>query len=289
MPEIAADTVERSPVQLRPRDLEAFNEDGAVCLRQVIDHDWIEYLKKAVQTNLSNPSEYFTRFTRPGDLGGYVMDFWVRSHTPDFDEFLQGSNISQIAADCVGSAQARFVFDSWIAKYPGTLTRTPWHQDWGILGLSFAIWVPLDPTPEGASLEIVRGSHLWHKQFYEEKFQPEFDAAQTDISNPDGSSPEPMPDIDAERDQYDIMRWTMDPGDCLIFNSLCIHGAYGNPYMQPVRRYISRWAAPDAVLAPSGKLIAERMRKQSGASFPIRQDALMPFEGDDFPLLPKRG
>ncbi len=276
-------------MQLTGRTLETFRDEGAVCLRQVIDPQWIEKLKTAVDQNLSKPSEYFTRFTRPGDLGGYVMDFWVRSHTSGFDDFLQNSDVSSIAAQCIGTTQARFVFDSWIAKYPGTLTRTPWHQDWGIVGLSLAIWVPLDPTPEGASLEVVRGSHLWQKQYFERKFQPEFDAAQADLTHPDGSKPEPLPDIDALRDHYDIVRWTMDPGDCLIFNSLCIHGACGNPYMQPVRRYISRWAAPDAVLAPAGKMIADRMRKQAGGSFPIRQDALMPFEGDDFPLLPVLG
>lgn len=276
---------------LGERELNAFENDGVVCLRQVFTPDWIGNLREAVDGNLDRPSEYFRSFIRPGGLGRYVMDFWVRSHSAGFDGFLRGSNVAFIAADCVGTKQARFVYDSWIAKYPGTLARTPWHQDWGISGLSFAIWVPLDPTPEGASLEVIRGSHLWGRQFYEERFRTEFDSGREDssldLSNPDGSTPEPLPDIDANRDQYDIMTWTMEPGDCLVFNSLCIHAARGNPYPQPVRRYISRWAAPDAVLAPSGKMIAERMRRQSGGNFPIRQGALMPFEGNDFPLLPE--
>ena len=39
---------------------------------------------------------------------------------------------------------------------------------------------------------------------------------------------EPMPDIEAERDQHDILAWEMEPGDVLIHHSLTVHWAPGN-------------------------------------------------------------
>ena len=268
----------------------AFDENGAVCLRQVIADQWIDALRGAVDEGIAHPSEHAKCYTGRRDLGRYLLDFWVASHSPVFAEFCRRSNAAGIAAGLIGEMQARFIFDSWIIKYPGTMMRTPWHQDWGIVGRSLAIWIPLDPTPKTASLEVVAGSHLWHKQFYEGYFADDF--AETaadpaaDLTNPDGSHPEPLPDIEKNRSRYNVLSWNTEPGDCIVFDSLVVHGAPGNPNMAPVRRYVCRWAEPAAVLAPSGKMIAERMRQRSGLDMPIRQDALLPFDGEDFPLLP---
>lgn len=268
----------------------AFAEKGAVCLRQVIAEDWIEALRGAVDDGIAHPSEHVKYYTGRQDLGRYLLDFWVASHNPVFADFCRHANTAGIAAGLIGERQARFIFDSWIVKYPGTVMRTPWHQDWGIVGRSLAIWVPLDPAPKSASLEVVAGSHRWQKQFYEDYFAEDFAEAaadpSVDLTNPDGGQPEPLPDIDKNRSRYDVLSWDLEPGDCIVFDSLTVHGAPGNPTITPVRRYVSRWAEPAALLAPSGKMIAERMRQRSGRDMPVRQDALLPFEGEDFPLLP---
>ena len=38
----------------------------------------------------------------------------------------------------------------------------------------------------------------------------------------------PFPDIEGERDRYDILSWDMQPGDVAIFNARVIHGGSGN-------------------------------------------------------------
>ena len=39
---------------------------------------------------------------------------------------------------------------------------------------------------------------------------------------------EPMPDIDAQREDYDIRSWSLEPGDAIAFHFMTIHGAPSN-------------------------------------------------------------
>ena len=39
---------------------------------------------------------------------------------------------------------------------------------------------------------------------------------------------EKIPDIDSNRDNYDIISFEMNPGDLLAFHSLVVHGSNGN-------------------------------------------------------------
>ena len=50
-----------------------------------------------------------------------------------------------------------------------------------------------------------------------------------------------MPDFDAERDQYQILCWEMDPGDVMIFDSMTVHGAKANTSPAVRRGYAVRY------------------------------------------------
>ena len=39
---------------------------------------------------------------------------------------------------------------------------------------------------------------------------------------------EDMPDIDANRDKYELLSWDLEPGDVLMFHPLIVHGSPGN-------------------------------------------------------------
>jgi len=47
---------------------------------------------------------------------------------------------------------------------------------------------------------------------------------------------EPVPDVEANRDQYRILGWAMEPGDAVAFNYLTLHGAPPPPVEQPPSR-----------------------------------------------------
>ena len=42
-----------------------------------------------------------------------------------------------------------------------------------------------------------------------------------------GDPCEVLPDIDANRDEFDIRGWGMEPGNAVTFNSRTLHGASG--------------------------------------------------------------
>jgi ectoine hydroxylase-related dioxygenase (phytanoyl-CoA dioxygenase family) len=68
---------------------------------------------------------------------------------------------------------------------------------------------------------------------------------------PEGSLAE-LPDIDADRDAYDIRRFELAPGDAIFFDFLTVHGAPGFPY-QGRRRVLSlRYLSAGARFAPRG-------------------------------------
>src|SRR5262249_62193376 len=54
---------------------------------------------------------------------------------------------------------------------------------------------------------------------------------------PEGSLAE-LPDIDADRDAYDIRRFELAPGDAIFFDFLTVHGAPGFPF-SGARRVLS--------------------------------------------------
>jgi ectoine hydroxylase-related dioxygenase (phytanoyl-CoA dioxygenase family) len=75
-------------------------------------------------------------------------------------------------------------------------------------------------TRGSSGLEYVRGSHRWNRRF--KAVSPDYHPAllASDLEDP--------PDIDAHRDDYDLVDWDMEPGDVLMFHPLILHGSAGN-------------------------------------------------------------
>ena len=59
-----------------------------------------------------------------------------------------------------------------------------------------------------------------------------------------------MPDIDARRDEFDLVSFDLEPGDAVAFSFLTVHGAPPNPSPERRRRaFASRWLGDDATWA----------------------------------------
>ncbi|MFQ5983877.1 MAG: phytanoyl-CoA dioxygenase family protein [Woeseiaceae bacterium] len=135
-------------------------------------------------------------------------------------------------------------FDQLFVKEPGCEVPTPWHHDlpyWPLRGNQIcSIWAPFDPvTSLSSGLEFIRGSHRWPQNF-----KPQ--AITKGAIDAEESGLEDMPDIEAHRDEYDIVSWDMAPGDLLLFHGRVVHGAGGNASVDTRRRAIStRWAGDD--------------------------------------------
>ncbi|MEM8856554.1 MAG: phytanoyl-CoA dioxygenase family protein, partial [Pseudomonadota bacterium] len=221
--------------------------DGAAVVRGVFTPAWVELLKRGIESNIAAPSPLFRKLST--DDGGFVSDMWSRRYIPEFAEFCASSPAAQLASQALRSPSVRLAQDVWFLKRPGTSERTPWHHDTVIDGPFCSIWVALDPTPREATLEFVRGSHAWGQAMMPKSF---FDTADSgdgtaqfykEFHDGDGASKHAkfaeIPDIEAARDDFDIIGWALEPGDCVVFDARTIHGAPGNDLSHSIGRFVT--------------------------------------------------
>jgi ectoine hydroxylase-related dioxygenase (phytanoyl-CoA dioxygenase family) len=129
------------------------------------------------------------------------------------------------------------------------------------------------PTvPSAAGVEFVVGSHLWGRRFVPRKFVDQSSYAAAD----DGF--ELVPDIDAGRDQHEIVSFDMAPGDVIAFHYRTVHSAPGTAGLTDTRRRAVsfRYLGADA-------RFATRPWLHSPPYEPITPG--QPLDDDRFPLL----
>ena len=212
----------RRPIE--PSELEAYQRDGAVCLKGIIDTQWLELLDEVLETM---PDE-FPREPVSGKFPGKaeVMNYATRVD-PRLEPMAFNSPAGEIAATMMGSERAYYLWDQSFYKFPGPMVPTFWHQDAGyqpVDGPSCRVWVPLEAMPRHIVFEHVRGSHQWNVLF-----RPPYDDYEGGTSEvagevaDDAHWPE-LPDILAHQDSFDIIGWDVEPGDCIAFDLRNIHG-----------------------------------------------------------------
>ena len=147
-----------------------FREDGAICIRNVLDREWCERMNAAVERLLLKPGKRAREATKAGDPGRFHMNVFMWRWDPDFREFALQSPLPELGAALLGADRVSLFYDQAFIKEPGTRSATDWHQDlpfWPALGDDIiSLWVALTPvTIEGSGVEYVAGSHKWGK-FY---------------------------------------------------------------------------------------------------------------------------
>lgn len=272
----------------QPDFINDYIRDGAVCIRQAFSKNWITLAREGIEKNLTQPSPFFRKLD-DGD-GAFLSDCWSRRQIPELEQFCLESPAARIAFHALSSNRVRLAQDTWFVKEPGTSQRTPWHHDTVIQGPFCSIWVALDSIPQSATLEFIRGSHAWGKilmpkSFFEDpalrsaadSYYAEFHG---DGTRRDADLFGQIPDIEADRDAYDIVSWAMEPGDCLLFDARTVHGAPGNKTDHPVRRFVTRWVTDEAYVAHHAQDLIEALDK-SGLNADLRLGG--PIRGDLFP------
>ena len=232
---------------------EAFRREGVVPIKQAISSDWIAVLQAGVDRNRREPGPYTRGYTPEGEPGGFWGDYCNWQRIPEYREFVEKGPTAEIAARLMGSKTARFFHEHVLVKEPGTREKTPWHHDQPYYCVdgkqSVSFWIPLDPVAKETSPEFVAGSHAWGRWFVPTKF--------SGVKYPrDEAWMEETPDIEAERDQYDIRGWDLEPGDMIAFHFLTLHAAPANASLSRRRRaFAARWVGDDAVFgARSGEV-----------------------------------
>jgi hypothetical protein len=219
--------------QAKPRtDVRAFAEpyrrDGVTFLKGRLDEEAVGLVQAAYDWKLANPGPSAARYY-PDSGATFLQASGDSIDQPDFNRMLKESPIAGIVADLFGSGGVWYIGEQLFLKEGGGPTavarRTPWHQDSSYLpfeGEKIAVvWIPLDPVPKAAALEIVRGSHKGTT--YNGSL---FHAKDDTVGLYKGDPLPRLPDIEAHRDEWNdkIVSWASGPGDVLIFHTASLHG-----------------------------------------------------------------
>ena len=254
--------------------IERFRADGVVALRNVVDAEWVERLREGVAAEMAHPSPTAHAYESTGFFGG--LDLW-RVHA-DFEEFVLGSRLGEYASAMFGSPTVRMYYDQLFVKAPGASQPVPWHNDqpyWPISGRQvMSFWIALDEVDATSGrVEYVRGSHAWDRWFQPRTFAPT--NAHDYKQNPDY---EPAPDVEADRDAYDIVSFDLQPGDAVAFWAMILHGSRGNSNQGRARRgYAVRYIGTDVRYDP-----------RIGTAEALHYDELeagAPMETDHYPIV----
>ena len=228
--------------------IQEFSQNGAVLLKNAFASKWLSLLAEGIEKNRKDPGPFACQYTPADKEGDFYDDYCNWNRFDEYRDFLFNSPAAEIAGRITKSAQVRIFHEHILVKEPKTSERTPWHHDQPYYCVDgeqvCSIWLPLDPVPRKAGLEFIAGSHAWGKMFMPKKF-----LTNEEYTYEPGSF-DSLPDIEANRDQYEILSWDLELGDCIVFHFKTLHGGPGNLSQRARRRaFSSRWIGDDAVFA----------------------------------------
>ena len=239
--------------KLSEEEVVSFRTNGVVKVSEAVDPSWIPELLAVADGQLTKPSKWVNDVNAAASENRLFTDRYLWRHNDVIHRFVHDSGCARLAAQAMGSNSARFYFDHLLIKKVNTPTITPWHQDapyWPFRGKQIAsIWLALTPvTVEGSGMEFIRGSHLDDVYYLPEVFGGADNKSGQWANEQQGVA---VPDIDANREEYDIVSFDMAPGDALIFSAWVLHGARGNSSSTQDRVALStRWLGDDVLWDP---------------------------------------
>jgi len=203
-------------------------QDGVVCLRNVLDLKTVNALRDEADVAVANPSQH-ARFVT-GEGGGkifyYEFNLWrrhpvVRSVTFD-------SHIVDVAAQLMRSQSITLYYTNTFVKDPGTDANvTPWHEDGSysrFVGQNVInMNISFDYMPAETTLKFKQGSHRRNESL---SIGPTFvPGVEYSKAMPDQV---PMPSQSELDSRFPTLYWEVNPGDALVFYQRTIHAAPGN-------------------------------------------------------------
>jgi ectoine hydroxylase-related dioxygenase (phytanoyl-CoA dioxygenase family) len=224
-----------------------YRAEGCTVVRDLFSADEVETVRRGIDRNLDSPGPLFAVASRDEDPGRFVEDFCNWQRIEEFRDIAFTSRAADVAGALMGSSVVRLYHDHLLVKEPGTRQPTPWHQDqpyYNVEGTqNCSMWMPVDPVPVESTLEFLAGSHrdgwLMPRTFLTEQAR----------WFPEGTLAE-IPDVEADRDAYEIRAWALEPGDAVFFHMLTAHHAYGVPGAPRRRAFSLRFLGDDATHAP---------------------------------------
>lgn len=219
-----------------PAVADAFDRDGVVVLRNLIDPAGVQRMRSAVDWAMTHPSPFVQDFVGRDDKGRFFSDLHNWARNADYEALATKGALPEAAGRLLRARTVRILYDQTLVKEPGTASPTLWHHDlpfWPVRGEKIcSLWIALDRVDaESGGVAYLRGSHRSPKRY--RPTQP--DTPETRRMR--NMELEPAPNF-GRLGGEDLLTWDLEAGDALAFHALTLHGAGGNKSPDRTRRAV---------------------------------------------------
>lgn len=203
------------------QNIDDYERDGVVCLRQMFDQEWIERLREGAADVIAHPAEWGQLSLSHGAMTS-VSNVWRREGGV-FRDFVMNGPAGEVIGRTIGADRIQMFHDHLFHKPPLSPSVMQWHADhlWPFTGTMVPnLWVALSPVNStNGQIEFVAGYH---------KFCMETGSR----FGPAGDGTYRFPDFEAERNNPDFpfrfVTWDLEPGDAVLFHVDIPHFSKGN-------------------------------------------------------------
>ena len=221
--------VPESRESVGPEAVEAYKQDGVICLRSAMGEDWLSVVEDAIGLFLTDEAEvddHHVIVQSDGDDGAFQYSSMMWKHNTLFRKVIFESHAPDLFGSILETHRLNFFYDFLLIKNSGCRSAsTPWHQDMSYYALHgtkiINCWIALDDIPVETALRFIRGSHRTGEVFRAIHFDPDraYDGPMEERRLP--------PDFDRDG-EADIVTCAMSRGDALVWNARTFHSAPGN-------------------------------------------------------------
>ncbi len=225
-----------------------FDDDGVVLLPGALDAREMDLLEECYEAHFNADKQLAEVMYGDGkDEIYFLTDNTIRA-SERYQRLMKETRIADIARDLFGGHDTYYYLEQmW--KKKGGARRTAWHQDTAYIPFKgpglLIFWIPLEPLDAENVLEVIRGSHkrtLYNAPMYDPKDFTEPLYNERDLPR--------IPDIEKERENWDIFSTPMQRGDVMAMHPGCIHGGAPTAAGQTRRSYTFRFFSDEAYFSP---------------------------------------
>ena len=109
------------------REIDAYNEDGVIPLRGLINPEQLEKLAAAIEDDIREPGPFYHGYESDEGIFHGNMRLW-ETH-PTFRDICLNSELPEIAQSFFTSKKINLLYDQLFVKEAAMGQRTRWHND----------------------------------------------------------------------------------------------------------------------------------------------------------------
>ncbi|MEB3317554.1 MAG: phytanoyl-CoA dioxygenase family protein [Cyanobacteriota bacterium] len=225
--------------------------DGAILLPEAFSSELVSSLYRGISKDIELSSP-FKAIINKGNGPGMTTNIWRSSEIQEFNSLCNSPEMIDLIRSLFDGKSFRFLQDTWFLRPAGCEVSIPWHHDNIIEGDHYSVWISLTHHSLGDSLSFVASSHWDGVNYMPQPYFSEKLEVRSDVEEyyrrynhtPHCHLPAvfvPIPSDQELLTTRKILSWPTKPGDCIIFNSRCLHSLPSHDTSHERVGFVTRW------------------------------------------------